>query len=848
MRRVIFSRSALARPARLLAAVGCCLTVVVSAADRASEPRTPELVAAQAALEDGLDDVARRQLEPILADGQKPTAERRAAALLMARALFQGGRHGEVLECLRRHEALFETPSDRAAAGFWRAAAQLEMNETEAALAELATHDGAMGPEYALEAQRLRARCWLKAGRPQEASQWFEKVDEALGGGTAAAHNRLEWGKALLVAGRAREAIGVLERALAASAGDVDARQQAQYWMAQSLAADGQWDKAWNLFNILANDPSARPDRRMEAWLAVASLSESRTNWPAALAAVTAALGTAPTAEASNRCNIARGRLLLMLDRLDEGVAVAGDVLAAASRDPAAGALQLLAGRKLLEQKKYEAALEAYERYGEAFTNRTGQFEAWLGRGTALWHLNQHAEAADAFEQAAGFLTNGFDRVACLLKAADASFAGGQYRRAGALYAQALGEAPEEDFTPNALFQLAESLHRAGEEADADARFREIARKYSGHPFAERALFRLAEIREEQGRMTEAVEGYEQVMAIYTNGALFVTALHRRGLIRYRLFDFEGALGDFDGVIERAGEAPPAPQAYFMRGWCLYMMGRDEEAAKVCRSFVKRFPDSEWSPGVQFWLGEYAWNHGAYEEAEQQFRAVANDHASDGLADRALLWAGRAAAKQRNYLGAIEYVRQLAERYPASPLLVEARLFQGDALSELGEFSGAILVFDEIIRRYPDSELVTAAWLRKGDCLFTLGADHPARYEEAMAAYRAALAVSAPPLEVRLQAEYKIGRCLEKLGRTEEALAQYYGQVVGRYLEADAPAPVASIWFTRAAFGAADILEGQKEWRKATQVLERVVQANVSAAREAEERINRIRAERWTLF
>jgi hypothetical protein len=105
---------------------------------------------------------------------------------------------------------------------------------------------------------------------------------------------------------------------------------------------------------------------------------------------------------------------------------------------------------------------------------------------------------------------------------------------------------------------------------------------------------------------------------------------------------------------------------------------------------------------------------------------------------------------------------------------------------------------------------------------------------------------------LRFQAEYKIGRCLEKMARTDEALEHYYTRVVVRFLEDPAgrlsPDSPAAVWFTRAAFAVADILEAQDNRRRAVRVLQRVVDAGVPAAADAQARIDKIRAEFWGLF
>jgi TolA-binding protein len=250
-----------------------------------------------------------------------------------------------------------------------------------------------------------------------------------------------------------------------------------------------------------------------------------------------------------------------------------------------------------------------------------------------------------------------------------------------------------------------------------------------------------------------------------------------------------------------------------------------------------------------FWLGEYAFNRGEFVEAERYFMMLATAFPKDAAADRALLWAGRAAMKQKEYLRAADRFAGIAEDYPGSALMDEVRFQQGDSLTELGEFSRAIVVFDELITRYPKSKLIGAAWGRKGDCQFTLGVSDVKRYDEAMASYKAVLRSAGVAFDLELQAEYKMGRCLEKLGKKDQAFEQYYSRVVVPYLERQTRRggddAASSVWFTKAAFAAADLMEAERDWKRAVKLLERVVDAKVMAAPDAQGRIDRIRAEHW---
>ena len=243
-----------------------------------------------------------------------------------------------------------------------------------------------------------------------------------------------------------------------------------------------------------------------------------------------------------------------------------------------------------------------------------------------------------------------------------------------------------------------------------------------------------------------------------------------------------------------------------------------------------------------FWLGEYHFNHGDYAAAERWFTTLAERYPDGPLADDALFWAGRAAAEKKDYLRAIEHYNELAKKYPDSPKLAETRFAQGDVLSELGQFAGAILHFEEIIKKFPNSYLVDLAWGRKGDCQFTLGKDEPTRYQEAIASYQVVLGSPRASKDLEVAGGIQ-DRPLQgedgPAGGSPGALRERGLRLPGTTRRKGTPGN--PLWFTRAAFSAAAIKESEEKWREAVNLYKRVIEANVPAAAEAEQRIRKIR-------
>ena len=74
-----------------------------------------------------------------------------------------------------------------------------------------------------------------------------------------------------------------------------------------------------------------------------------------------------------------------------------------------------------------------------------------------------------------------------------------------------------------------------------------------------------------------------------------------------------------------------------------------------------------------------------------------------------------------------------------------------------------------------------------------------------MNAYQTILDRSSAPLALKLQAEYKVGRCLEKTNVPGKAFSRYMNGVYTFINENVERSPYSILWFTRSAFGAAAI-------------------------------------------
>jgi len=801
---------------------------------------------AAAALNDELYDVAEQSIRQYLACSAATNPPQTETVIMLARALHGQKRYPEMLALLNQN---LKAARDSASAGrfdFWLAVANYENNQWPQALDQtLAIEKSHPNSPVAADSLRLRAKTLLKLDRPGEAVDILKKIINNQSGKSAAENERLVLGRILIETGRPGEARDLLENMLSYPP-QSGMGQQCRVILGQAYLEEKEWAKARSVFEALMKQSNIPPAYRLRAIESLAEIAAAQTNFVEALNLLENGCRNTQDISQKNEFDLRKGRLLLKMNRSDEGIALIHNYVNSQTNSQAGAEVQFELARSLLESGASEKALSEFQNFLETFPSQPESSEACCGKGTALYRLGRYQEAVAAFNKAEETAKGEEEKNQYRCRAAEALFANGQHKAAAEIYAKIADTTSNADFKRLVLLQHAECLIQNGNTADAEAELWTIYDDDPADLLSSRALLRLADLYLQLNRLPDAAIIYRLANAEYGD-LLAARAAHGLGMIAYRAGRHEEALKHFAQASKLSGDEEVSAAAAYMSAWSLAMLGKWDEA---CRSFslvVNSYGRSSRAPEALFWLGEFAYNSRTFDRAETSFRLLADKYPRASQAADALFWAGRAALNQNEFRRARDYFSTLLRKYPASNLRPESRYFQGIALCELGQFDAAILIFNEMIRQYPEHALAEPAVFKKADCFFLLGSDDPKRYEEAFNAYQSILDRQDSSLAARLQARYKMGRCLEKTGKANEAFFQYM-QVVYLYAQNQDQTPACNLWFSRAAFSAAGIMEEKQSWRKAVNIYEHVVEADIPASLDAQERINKLRAEHWLAF
>jgi TolA-binding protein len=815
-------------------------------------PAPDPFLTGRAALEDGLYDVAEKQfLSKLQAVGAEWSSESEKVLEYYFRSLGAGHKWDDIITIAEKQAVGRITLPDMPMLTYWLARAKFETGKISEALEILLKrgNDEWTG-ELGWRVDRLRILCLVRVRRFEEALPLFAAFDKEYPASPERSAHLIEWAQVMQLAGKKSESADVLRRLVKEENG-IDA-QKAACLLAELYVSSTNLQGAMEVILPLARNEKAHRELRAEALLILAGINTLQFKTNEVISALTNAIAMAHEPVTRRRGSILLGQRYIDYGNLAEGAATLKKVIASAPGEPGAEALQMKIAESMLAGGSNLAAVEEFQYYLETYTNSAGRASAYYGRGLALFKLERYAEAATAFLRAHSLFPSSDRKQECLFKAADAFFANGQFQPAAEHYERILKEHPDSALVTQVLLQAGLAWMRAGDMARAEERLRGLSFGHSDSPYAPEAWLRLGEVIMLQGRNKEALEHFDALSAKCTNRAVCADALLFRGTIRYRAMELSEAVKDFQRVVKDFAETPAAERAAYDLAVCFYRLGEIKKAQAQCADFFDRYPGSPLIPSVVFWQAEMEYNRGNRPEAMNKFLGFADKYTNSPLVAEALLRAGMVTAEQKDYLKANDLFNRLARDYPSSRAFPEARFAQSDVLCQLGRFADAIVLLDEIINKFPASDLVIPAWGRKGDCHFSLAAEDAKRYAEAIKCFQVVVASPKSGFPAVIQAEYKIGRCLSKQSRGKEAVEHYYQKVMVPFLDAwsrgKTQEEAGIIWFTRAAFDAADLLEADKDYRRMVNILQRVVDTGLPAAKEAEARILKIKAESWWLF
>jgi tetratricopeptide (TPR) repeat protein len=828
-----------------------------------AEPTDDEkkaLHTAEQSFKDGAFDLCNDRVAALLK--KYPKTELAAQAeILQARALYQLGRSDAALAALNLPPD--QVPANlRADTLFWQAEALLDLGRWPdaeqkyralLALKETANHsdpiiDQALGlfkqrADHVDEANLGLAWALFKQGREAEALPLIQALIKNKGGTASGQQAQLLLAKIDLAQKQYKEAITGLQTLLAAQP-EKGVAFETNYWLGETYAANGQADKAAAAYQVVTGDPQAFPKPLVaRAWLGLGRVEQALQQNDQAMLAYEQTYHLTENSDKQQdvfraylECARASGRLPEAVAKLqefarDSGPSAPGALFAIGSvlaedqeDDKAIGILESL----LVAYPASPWVQSANEQLGQLYA-RTGKVDQAIKAFTAC--LN--AGADPALVRAARY------QLGCVLlnQARDYAGAATQF----ALVSDG-ADASAENATYN--FLLAQAyLGKLDVFTKTEAEFQ---KRFPKSFYFKSLALANGQLLAGAGKTEDAKSVYQTAIARPGTGPDQLALLNALDNLQYQTNDLEGTLATCKMIVAQfPNDALAAAQRGVLVSYELKQLNEDQvEQALV--QLAQKYNNAPGAPEAYFRVGEFYFDHQDYVRAQDAFQQLITTYPNSDFADKACFYAGQAAFAHQDYAAA----RALLEKVPdASPLKPDARLWEGRVCQQQQppDFNQALTFYDAVLATEKTGLRFVDASLLKGQCLFALGPQNPANYSAALAAFDNIIESKEGTIADRNQADVSAGKCLEKMGRADEALGRYLDVLYNRVAVNNpaSAAPPEFVWQYKAASEAGSIREAQKDWRGAIEIYRRAEQIGGPHAQDFHDLINKLRRDNY---
>jgi tetratricopeptide (TPR) repeat protein len=802
---------------------------------------------AEQSYKDGAFDLCNDRIAALLK--KYPKSELTAPAeILQAQALYQLGRSDAALAALNL--PIDQVPENqRPDTLFWQAESLLDLGKWPDAEQKYRALLALPNPADHADAANLGlAWALFKQGRETDALPLIQALIKNQGDTPAGQKAQLLLAKINLAKGQFKDAIRGFETLLADSP-EKGVAFETEYWLGETYSANAQPAQAVTAYEKITQDPQAFPKGLVaRAFLGLGQAESALLQNDQAMLAYEQTYRLTENPAAQHEAFLAYLECARASGQLPEAVAALQE-FAKSSDSSAPGALFAI-GSVLAEDQEDDKAIGILESLLVAYpaspfvpnaNEQLGQLYARTGKVDQAIKALQGCIAANtdpALVRAAHSQLG-----AVLLKQAR------DYAGAAAQFA--LVSDGTDAFAENAAynFLLAEAhLNKLDAfdkaEADFDKRFPK-----SGYlksiALAEGQLLRTA------GKTDDAKADYQKAIATPGSGPDQEALLNALSDLQYQTNDLDGTLATCAMIVK---QFPSDALAAAQRGVLVSReMGKlsDDQVEAALVQLAQKYNNAPGAPAAYFRLGEFYFFREDYVRAQDAFQQLVANYPTSSYADNANFFAGRAAFAHQDYTAA----RTLLEKVPdASPFKPDARLWEGRVYQQqistdgtMANFVQANTLYDAVLATEKTGPRFVEASLLKGQCLFALGVQDPGNYTAALAPFDAILKSKEGTIADRNEAAVREAKCLEKLGRTDDALALYLDVLYGREAGDDvgSPVPPEFSWQIEAGWQAGRIREAQKDWRGAIEIYRRMEQIGGAHAQDFQILVNKLRRDNY---
>lgn len=486
---------------------------------------------------------------------------------------------------------------------------------------------------------------------------------------------------------------------------------------------------------------------------------------------------------------------------------------------------------------------------------------------SAAWERGYYRNAADFAAKARDELRGAADRQAranLRLLIAEAYFRAEDYRNAAEAYKAVLSERPD-GVTPGALmFQRVLAEIRAAnfdgqqlgavetllDEMGRDPAFDAVNRWQAEWNFAQALLA--------AGKADLAFVRINRLLdAAPAGGAALPPELRvRMEWLRARLaletgkpdqtLRYAELLGQVREGVAAPLQAEIGSAAALLQAQADFALGREQAAAEVLKKLREDFHDLE-PAMIKSYVIEATYNEGQdrIAVAQQLFNKLADDFPKSTYAPYALFQVARLErqrGQEANLREAYNRFEKLITTYPQSEFVFDARFEQGQLLRRLNDFPPAQQAYEAILNTFPKHAGIDAVRLALADTHAAQSAGEESHADRAKEGYDRLLALPTAPVELRVEAGFKLGNLLLQHPDTRRAEEIWWRDVVSQFL-LDKPELKAQLgtkgryWMSRTLLELGELFMKQGHPEEARRAWNLILQEGLPSANDASERL-----------
>ncbi len=379
----------------------------------------------------------------------------------------------------------------------------------------------------------------------------------------------------------------------------------------------------------------------------------------------------------------------------------------------------LAAGQALMREKKYDAAIAAFEPLVALRDERGAEAAHWISQ----IHMIQ-GKYSDVIPLVKDVLTWGNrSPSATLLKmdlADSLNTIPASRAEAKGLYEEIATENPDDPIAPRATYNAAFSALQLGALADAQRWSEAFAKRYPSDPLAADIAYIRAESTLQLGQYESASNAFEQLLASQSDDPMRSTWENRLTVAHYLAGNWDKAIAVADRLLKSKPEPEMGAEVLYMKGASQLKLGKTVDAVgtleeslrssptwhqagevsitlaeaygglkkagkgiETLEALLKRDPQSRLRPQAEFRIGQFAAGLGEYDRAIQAYDAVLASTQDQNLRDYASYGKAFALIQGEKFGEALPLLEPIGLDTRNDSLGIESRMAKGICLRQL---------------------------------------------------------------------------------------------------------------------------------------------------------------------